>query len=135
MKKSIVDAPVKIMLKVITLKLFVLTSAEVESKHIQQAHPPRFFHLHWNQRNSKPRFRLIWLGIMENHLKEKCIGFITHCLKSVQVLSYFWSAFSCIRTKYGGLHIQSEYRKIRTRSNSVFGDLSRSNYQWSTVKW
>ena len=31
------------MLKVITLKLFLLTSAEVESKHIQQADPPGIF--------------------------------------------------------------------------------------------
>ena len=31
--------------------------------------------------------------------------------------SYFWSVFSCIRT---------EYRKIRTRNNSVFGHFSRT---------
>ena len=24
-----------------------------------------------------------------------------HCVKSVQIWSYFWSVFSCIRTKYG----------------------------------
>ena len=35
-----------------------------------------------------------------------------HCVKSVQILSFFWSLFSCIRT---------EYRKIRTRKNTVFG--------------
>ena len=39
------------------------------------------------------------------------------CLKSVQIRSYFWSVFSCI---------QSEYREIRTRNNSVFGHFSRS---------
>ena len=47
-----------------------------------------------------------------------------HCVKSVQIRSYFWSVFSCIRTEYGdllNLRIQSEYRKIRTRNNSVFG--------------
>ena len=41
-----------------------------------------------------------------------------HCVKSVQIWSYFWSVFSCIRTEYGdllmaisgiNLHIQSEY--------------------------
>ena len=42
-----------------------------------------------------------------------------HCVKSVQIQSYFWSVFSCIRT---------EYRKIRTRNNSVFGHFSRSAY-------
>ena len=25
----------------------------------------------------------------------------THCVKSVQIRSYFWSVFSCIRTEYG----------------------------------
>ena len=40
-----------------------------------------------------------------------------HCAKSVQIRSYFWSVFSCIRI---------EYRKIRTRNNSVFGHFSRS---------
>ena len=39
-----------------------------------------------------------------------------HCVKSVQIRNYFWSVFSCIRT---------EYRKILTRNNSVFGHFSR----------
>ena len=38
-------------------------------------------------------------------------------MKSVQMRSYFWSLFSCIRT---------EYRKIETKNNSVFGLFSRS---------
>ena len=42
-----------------------------------------------------------------------------HCVKSVQIRNFFWSAFCFIRT-------QSEYRKIRTRKNSVFGFFSRS---------
>ena len=40
-----------------------------------------------------------------------------HCVKSVQMWSYFLSVFSCI---------QSEYREIRARNNSVFGHFSRS---------
>ena len=40
-----------------------------------------------------------------------------HCVKSVHIQSFFWSVFSCIR---------AEYRKIRTRKNSVFGHFSRS---------
>ena len=44
-----------------------------------------------------------------------------HCVESVQIQSYFWFVFSCIRT---------ECRKIRTRNNSVFGHFSRSvNYR------
>ena len=50
---------------------------------------------------------------------------ILHCVTSVQIRSYFWSLFSCIRTEYGDLG-RSEYRKIRTRNNSVFGHFSRS---------
>ena len=41
-----------------------------------------------------------------------------HCAKNVQIRSFFWSIFSCIRT---------EYRKIRTRKNSIFGLFSRSD--------
>ena len=49
---------------------------------------------------------------------DNCIN-VNHCVKSVQIRSYFWSLFSCIRT---------ECRKIRTRNNSVFGQFSRSEY-------
>ena len=53
-----------------------------------------------------------------------------HCVKIVWKRSYFWSVFSYIWTEYGdsrsNLRIQSEYRKIRTRNNSVFGHFSRS---------
>ena len=37
-------------------------------------------------------------------------------MKSVQIRIYFWSVFP---------YIQSEYSKIRTRNNSVFGHFSR----------
>ena len=50
-----------------------------------------------------------------------------HCLKSVQIRSFFWFVFSFIRTECRvNLHIQSECRKIPTRRNSVFGQFSRS---------
>ena len=38
-------------------------------------------------------------------------------VKNVQIRRFFWFVFSCI---------QSEYRKARTRKNSVFGHFSRS---------
>ena len=31
-------------------------------------------------------------------LRKKCLN--THCVKSDQIRSYFWSVFSCIRTEY-----------------------------------
>ena len=52
-----------------------------------------------------------------------------HCVKSVQIRSFFWSLFSCIRTEYEDLlRIQSKYRKIRTRKNSARGHFSSSEY-------
>ena len=53
--------------------------------------------------------------IKTNDPKKTWSSTILHCVKSVQIRSYLWSAFSCI---------QSEYRKIRTRNNSVFGHFS-----------
>ena len=51
-------------------------------------------------------------------LKIQDVCFTAHCVKSVQIRS-FYSV---------NLRIQSEYRKIRTRKNSVFGHFSRSGY-------
>ena len=42
---------------------------------------------------------------------------VYHCVKSVQIRYFFCSVFSHIRTEYG---------KIRTRKNTVFGHFSRS---------
>ena len=50
-----------------------------------------------------------------------------HCLKSVQIRSFFWSVFCCIQTEYGvNLCIQPEYLKIRTGKNSAFEHFSHS---------
>ena len=43
-----------------------------------------------------------------------------HCVESVRIRSFFESIFSCIRTDYG---------KVQTRSNSIFGQFSRSKRQ------
>ena len=54
-----------------------------------------------------------------------------HCIKIVQIRSFFWSVFSHIRTEYGdasvSLRIQSECGKMQTRKNSVFGHFLRSD--------
>ena len=50
-----------------------------------------------------------------------------HCMKSVQIRSFFWSVFSHIWTEYGEIwSIQSERGKIRTKKISVFCHFSRS---------
>ena len=52
-----------------------------------------------------------------------------HCVKSVQIWSFFWSVFSRIWTEYSvSVRIRSECEKIRTRKNSVFGHFARSAY-------
>ena len=38
-----------------------------------------------------------------------------HCVKSVQIWSYFWSVFSCIRTEYGEIRSSFEIRKLVLR--------------------
>ena len=51
------------------------------------------------------------------HTNTRVLYIHLHSVKSVQIRSFFWSVFSCI---------QSEYRNIPTRKNSVFGHFSRS---------
>ena len=50
-------------------------------------------------------------------MTSNCYFQTSYCVKSVQIRSFFWSVFS---------RIQSEYGKIRTGKNSVFGHFSRS---------
>ena len=81
----------------------------------------RFFHI-FTIANELTGFSISRLADMEDFFKR-------HGVKSVQIRIYFWSVFSCIWTEYGeiwSLHIQSEYRKIRTRNNSIFGPFWRS---------
>ena len=64
-------------------------------------------------------------GLTVTALREKCSN-----------TEFFWSVFSRIRTEYGdllrkslycvNLRIQSEYGKMRTRKNLVFGHFSNS---------
>ena len=61
-----------------------------------------------------PRASFSWTG------KDYIINLrnpVYHCVKSVQIRCFFCSVFSHIRTEYG---------KIRTRKNTVFGHFSRS---------
>ena len=48
---------------------------------------------------------------------KKSVGLPTHCMKSVQIRSYFWSAFSCIWTEYGDLRSKSLY-SVRVQENT-----------------
>ena len=73
---------------------------------------------------------LSWFNDETRHMANNKSEIRRHYLyigKSVQIHSFFWSIFSCIRTEYGDfLPIQSECRKVRTRKNSVLGHFSYS---------
>ena len=52
-----------------------------------------------------------------------CQYFIFHCVKSVQLQSFFWSVFSRIRIKYGNLFRKSLYsvqRREKTARKNAF---------------
>ena len=51
--------------------------------------------------------------------------FSSHCLKSVQIRSFFWFVFS---------YIWTEYKKIPSRKNSVFGHFLRSVTEWHKLE-
>ena len=55
-------------------------------------------------------FKLLWVFCWSSSSQKLLHLWRLHCVKSVQIRSYFWS----------------EYRKIRTSNNSVFGNFSRS---------
>ena len=62
----------------------------------------------------------------------------SHCLKSVQIRSYFWSVFSHIRTMEiyeVSLRTQSKCGKIRTRNNSVFGHFTQCTNQSIMIEY
>ena len=68
-----------------------------------------FFLLPWSKNTKFFDSLAIWL-----------IGFwirlwVFHCVKTVQIWSFFWSVFSLIRI---------EYRRMKTRKNDVFGHFS-----------
>ena len=42
---------------------------------------------------------------------------ILYCVKCVQIRSFFWSVFSCIRTEYGDLRSKSPY-SVRIQENT-----------------
>ena len=59
----------------------------------------------------------IFMELKNTENNRKSVGCTDqHCVKSVKIRSFFWSVFSCIWT---------EYMKIQTRKNSVFGHFSR----------
>ena len=82
-----------------------------------------FSHISWILKQSGANFKFFESSsIALSHIlwvleqSETCKNY---CVKNVQIGSFFLSVFSCI---------QSEYRKIRTGKNSVFGHFSRSEH-------
>ena len=77
----------------------------------------------WNTVLERRHCLFIGVSILQG-LGEAITSQRNHYVKSIQIRSYFWSTFSCIRTKY---------RKIRTRNNFVFGHLSCSELDQDEV--
>ena len=68
----------------------------------------------------------IKLHVTERRFRaEKLLLLPIHRVRYDQILTFLWSVFSRIQTEYGEirstLRIHSEWGKIRTRKNSVFG--------------
>ena len=72
----------------------------------------------WMIHNAEVNLKPCQTYMMERYME-------MHCVKSVPSTEFFLVFISFIRTEYGDF--QSEYRKIRTRKNSVFGQLLRSD--------
>ena len=51
---------------------------------------------------------------------------LLHCLKSVQIRSFFWSVFSGIRTEYGEIRSISPY-SVQMRENA---DMNNSDFRY-----
>ena len=74
--------------------------------------------------------RVKYFPLMSNLTNHIIIKFIRHSNTAWKVFKYGVFSdpyFFCIQSEFGlNLRIQSEYRKIRTKKNSVFGHFSRS---------
>ena len=59
-----------------------------------------------------------------------------HCVKSVQIRSFFWSVFSCIRTEYGDLRSKSKVTSKKSNIKKVKASkLSKTNFHNATFDW
>ena len=54
---------------------------------------------------------------------------------SVQIRSFFWTAFSCIRTEYGGLRSKKKISVLRTRKKWMFWNISQTSQKQVITKW
>ena len=63
---------------------------------------------------------ITYLKLLKNELDGTCCKSLNlihvHCMKSVQIWSFFWSVFSCIRTEYGKILRISPYA-VQMREN------------------
>ena len=66
---------------------------------------------------------LKWINFNKNFY----LACLTHCVKSVQIRSFFWSVFSCIRTEYEDSPYSVGIQENTDQKNSVFGHFSRSD--------
>ena len=58
-----------------------------------------------------------FLKFCSTYFSENSWQLLLHCVKSVQIRSFFWAVFSYIRTKYGDLPCKSPY-SFRIQENT-----------------
>ena len=78
--------------------------------------------------------RVSWNSTNRNKVCSYSVSnYLYHGEKSVQIRSYLWCPYFPVfglnrEIYFANLRIQCEYRKIRTRSSSIFGKVLRSDY-------
>ena len=78
---------------------------------------------HWNvcwDKNTLPKKTIMTMIFTKKKCLKDCEKLLfnkDHSVKSVQIRSYFWSFFSCIRTEYGDLRSKSSY-SVRIQENT-----------------
>ena len=96
-------------LKIGTYYSYRKHNTEILYKHKQSSHPPSII----KQIPSIINKRVTDLSCDSDHFNKAA----PHCVKSVQIRSFFWSIFSCIRTEYGDLRNKSPY-SVRIQENT-----------------
>ena len=54
------------------------------------------------------KYLSVCVNVAAKFVVQKLDTWILHCVKSVRILSFFWSLFSCILTEYGYLKSESD---------------------------
>ena len=112
------------------------------SKTSQVQQYPNFYTRLFNWFDWKSR-QMAWSQGLSREIQKKCITHDSNCVKSIQILSFFWFVFSCMQTEYGNLRSKSPYsvqiqentdqKKLRIWTLFKIQILQDSNYKSSFI--